>query len=146
MDVAPPAARVLVVLGNSALHGQERGNIEGYRALQADGVEALFVTHARWGANEIEPFLARLGLPELVTAPGLDGVVCEAPTAEALAVGIEHYLSLSEDALAAAGEAARASLARLGSDEATFRARWFDALGARPAPPAPEPPLGRATA
>ena len=74
------------------------------------------------------------GLPEMIVEPGRDGVVCEARTAEALAAGIEHYLTLPDDDLAVAGQAARDSLAELGSDEATFRARWLDALGVRPAP------------
>ena len=62
MGVAAPKVRALVVLGNTALNGQERGNIEVYRALQGDGVDALFVTHAEWGGRQIEPYLARLGL------------------------------------------------------------------------------------
>lgn len=78
------------------------------------------------------------GLPELITEPGLDGIVCEASTAEALVAGIEHYLALPEADLTDAGRAARASLAVLGSDEATFRARWLDALGIRSAPPDPQ--------
>ena len=74
------------------------------------------------------------GLPEMIVERGRDGVVCEARTAEALAIGIEHYLTMSDDDLAAAGQAARDSLATLGSDEATFRERWLAALGVRPAP------------
>ena len=54
--------RALVVLGNSALYGQERSNIEVYRALAADGVDSLYVTHATWGGQHIQPYLDRLGL------------------------------------------------------------------------------------
>ena len=72
------------------------------------------------------------GLPEMIVERGRDGVVCGAQTAEALAAGIEHYLTLLDDDLAAAGRAARDSLGVLGSDEATFRTRWLDALGVRP--------------
>jgi glycosyltransferase involved in cell wall biosynthesis len=54
--------RVLVLLGNAALHGQERGNIEVFYAAKDVGVDALFVTHAEWGHAQIEPALERLGL------------------------------------------------------------------------------------
>ena len=54
--------RVLVVLGNLALNGQERGNIEVFNAVKAVGVEALFVTHREWGHYHIQPFLDRLGI------------------------------------------------------------------------------------
>lgn len=54
--------RVLVVLGNAQLFGQERGNIEALRAARAAGVDALFLTHERWGEQQIEPYLDRLGL------------------------------------------------------------------------------------
>ncbi|GAB5536478.1 MAG: hypothetical protein Rubg2KO_27270 [Rubricoccaceae bacterium] len=54
--------RVLVALGNLNLNGQERGNIEVYRALQADGVEARFATHAEWGHRHLQPYLDRLEL------------------------------------------------------------------------------------
>ena len=76
----------------------------------------------------------RGGLPELVVEHGEDGVVCENETAEALAAGIEYYLAMPDDDLAAAGQAAADSLAVLGSDEATFRERWLAALSVRPAP------------
>ena len=75
------------------------------------------------------------GLPELVAEPGRDGVVCDALTAEALAAGLGRYLAMSDGALADVGQAARRSLEALGADEATFRRRWLDALGLRPAPP-----------
>lgn len=58
----PSPARVLVALGNLALNGQERGNIEVYRSLQPVGVEARFATHATWGDRHIQPYLDRLGL------------------------------------------------------------------------------------
>lgn len=54
--------RVLVVLGNYALNGQERGNIEVFRAAQTRGVDALFVTHRAWGYAHLQPTLDRLGL------------------------------------------------------------------------------------
>lgn len=56
------SARVLVVLGNLALNGQERGNIEVYRSLAGVGVDALFATHAGWGGRFVQPYLDRLGL------------------------------------------------------------------------------------
>lgn len=54
--------RVIVALGNAALFGQERENIEVLRAARDAGVDALFVTHAVWGHRAIEPYLDRLGL------------------------------------------------------------------------------------
>lgn len=57
-----PGLRVLVVLGNAALNGQERGNIEVFRALKDVGVDALFVTHRTWGHQQIQPALDGLGL------------------------------------------------------------------------------------
>ena len=54
--------RSLVALGNLNLNGQERGNIEVYRALAQDGVEARFATHAAWGDHHIQPHLDELGL------------------------------------------------------------------------------------
>lgn len=59
---APLPPRVLVVLGNLALNGQERGNIEVFNATKTAGVEALFVTHRDWGHYHIQPFLDRLGI------------------------------------------------------------------------------------
>ncbi len=59
---APPAPRVLVALGNAALNGQERGNIEALYAAKEVGVDALFVTHAAWGHRHLQPALDRLGL------------------------------------------------------------------------------------
>ena len=54
--------RVLVLLGGIPLHGQERGNIEVFRALKPYGVEALFVTHEGYGHESVQPFLDGLGL------------------------------------------------------------------------------------
>jgi glycosyltransferase involved in cell wall biosynthesis len=50
------------VLGNLALNGQERGNIQVFNALKEAGVEATFVTHSEWGHHHIQPLLDRLGL------------------------------------------------------------------------------------
>lgn len=54
--------RVLVVLGNLALNGQERGNIQVLYATKRLGVEALFLTHREWGHLHLQPYLDRLGL------------------------------------------------------------------------------------
>ena len=54
--------RVLVVLGNFALNGQERGNIEVFYAAKNIGVDALFVTHEVWGRHHIQPALDQRGL------------------------------------------------------------------------------------
>lgn len=61
-DQTASAPRVLVVLGNFALNGQERGNIEVFYAAKSVGVEALFVTHWQWGHHHIQPALDRRGL------------------------------------------------------------------------------------
>ena len=67
-----PAIRVLVMLGGIPLHGQERGNIQVFTALQGQGVEPLFVTHKGYGHESIQPLLDRLGLPWTTgTYPGL---------------------------------------------------------------------------
>lgn len=58
----PPHPRVLVVLGNFALNGQERGNIEVFYAAKSVGVESLFVTHKQWGHHHIQPALDQRGL------------------------------------------------------------------------------------
>lgn len=56
--------RVLVLFGSIPLFGQERGNIEAIRALrEATGAEVLFVTHAEWGHQVIQPELSRVGIP-----------------------------------------------------------------------------------
>jgi glycosyltransferase involved in cell wall biosynthesis len=60
--------RVLVIFGNIPLLGQERGNIRVFETLKTQGVDALFVTHAEYGHELIQPELDRLGL-HWVTAP-----------------------------------------------------------------------------
>ena len=67
-EVSQAPIRVLVLLGGIPLHGQERGNIEVFRALKPHGVEALFVTHKGYGNELIQPFLDSLGL-RWVAAP-----------------------------------------------------------------------------
>ena len=62
MSEARETPRVLVVLGNFALNGQERGNIEVFSAAKDIGVEALFVTHEVWGHHYIQPALDQRGL------------------------------------------------------------------------------------
>ena len=57
-----PSARVLVTLGGIPLFGQERGNIEVFRALQSKGVDSLFVTNDAYGHKAIQPALDRLEL------------------------------------------------------------------------------------
>ena len=64
------------------------------------------------------------GLPELVVEQGVDGYVCEASSAEALAAGLRYYLDLDEPSLATAKSAAVASLAVLGITEESFREAW----------------------
>jgi glycosyltransferase involved in cell wall biosynthesis len=58
----PSGTRVLVLLGNARLNGQERGNIEAARAVRSAGAEVLLVTHSQWGHQYIQPFLDGLGL------------------------------------------------------------------------------------
>ena len=62
MSEAGETPRVLVVLGNAALNGQERGNIEVFYAAKEVGIEALFVTHRVWGHHHIQPALDERGL------------------------------------------------------------------------------------
>lgn len=54
--------RVLVLLGQIPLLGQERGNIQVFYALQRMNVDALFVTNHEWGYAHIQPVLDALGL------------------------------------------------------------------------------------
>ena len=54
--------RVLVLFGNIPLLGQERGNIEVFTQLKPLSVDALFVTHDRWGHQQIQPELDRRAL------------------------------------------------------------------------------------
>ena len=61
-DDPPKVARVLAALGNARLNGQERGNIEVFRATKSAGVDALFVTHDEWGHYYLQPALDGLGL------------------------------------------------------------------------------------
>lgn len=80
------------------------------------------------------------GLPEVV-ADGEEGRVVRGKTAEALAEAIEPYLSDAGRA-AREGEAARASLARIGADR--FAQNWTATLAGHP--PASALALGRAAA
>ena len=59
---------------------------------------------------------------------GQDAYLCSDKTASALAAGLHHYLDLTDDKLLLAGHAAASSLAALGCDEASFRARWLRVL------------------
>lgn len=54
--------RVLVLFGAIPLHGQERGNIEVFRALAGLGLKARFITHHQWGHLAVQPELDRLGM------------------------------------------------------------------------------------
>lgn len=64
-------ARVLVAMGGIPLYGQERGNIQVFHALREVGVDALFVTHKRYGHESVQPELDRLDLAWTVgTYPG----------------------------------------------------------------------------
>lgn len=49
--------RVLVLLGNQALYGKERANIQVFKVLRDIGVDALFVTDEEWGHLHIQPAL-----------------------------------------------------------------------------------------
>ncbi|MBE0545460.1 MAG: glycosyltransferase family 4 protein [Verrucomicrobia bacterium] len=60
--------RVLVLFGAIPLHGQERGNIEVFRALAGLGLKARFITHRQWGHLAVQPELDRLEL-KWTTAP-----------------------------------------------------------------------------
>ena len=60
--------RVLVLLGNIPLLGQERGNIQVFYALQRMNVDALFVTNRDWGHERVQPALDSLGLSWTVAA------------------------------------------------------------------------------
>ena len=65
------------------------------------------------------------GLPELVEHD-VDGWICEAKTAESLRAGIARYLEMGEAELRSVGQAARASMARLGITEEAFADRWVE--------------------
>ena len=66
------------------------------------------------------------GLPELVTRPGRDGVVCAEKTASALKEGLRHYLDQSDRELEASKSAATVSLASLGITREGFARAWLD--------------------
>jgi glycosyltransferase involved in cell wall biosynthesis len=68
------------------------------------------------------------GLPEIVEHER-DGFVCRARTAEALTEGITFYLDADADAVRAAGDAARASLERLGITREAFAEAWLSVYG-----------------
>lgn len=57
-----PECRVLVLFGAIPLYGQERANIQVFDELRDEGIEALFLTNARYGHHWIHPELDRLGL------------------------------------------------------------------------------------
>jgi glycosyltransferase involved in cell wall biosynthesis len=61
-NVDARSRRVLVLLGNIPLLGQERGNIQVFYALKRHNVDALFVTNRAWGHQCIQPMLDSLGL------------------------------------------------------------------------------------
>ena len=65
------------------------------------------------------------GLPELI-AHGEDGWVCEGKTAESLEGGIGWFLDLPDVEAEAMGEAARASMERLGITEDAFADQWVE--------------------
>jgi glycosyltransferase involved in cell wall biosynthesis len=60
--------RVLVLFGGSELFGQERANLEVFRALSEEGLKARFVTSSKWGADAIQPELRANGF-EWTSAP-----------------------------------------------------------------------------
>jgi glycosyltransferase involved in cell wall biosynthesis len=60
--------RVLVLFGGDRMFGSEIGNLEVFRQMAKLGVKASFITSSRWGYNEIQPELDRLGF-EWTTAP-----------------------------------------------------------------------------
>jgi glycosyltransferase involved in cell wall biosynthesis len=61
-------ARVLVIFGGDRIFGSERANLEVFRNMAQLGLKARFITNSRWGGNEIQPELNRLGF-EWTTAP-----------------------------------------------------------------------------
>lgn len=58
-----PTGRVLALLGNIPLYGQERQNIEVLAALRERGWEVLVLTNDRWGHLHLEPELDSRGIP-----------------------------------------------------------------------------------
>jgi glycosyltransferase involved in cell wall biosynthesis len=59
---AGDSVRVLVLLGNRALNGQERGSVEVFASLSEVGVRSLFATHGGWGGEVVNPHLDGLEL------------------------------------------------------------------------------------
>lgn len=55
--------RALVLFGGIPLHGQERANIEIFRASSELGLKAKFVTHRERGHEQVEPHLSNLTIP-----------------------------------------------------------------------------------
>src|SRR5207249_6704721 len=60
--------RVLVLFGGAELFGQERANLEVFRKMAEIGLKARFITSSKWGRQQIQPELDRLGF-EWATAP-----------------------------------------------------------------------------
>jgi hypothetical protein len=69
-NVGARGRRVLVLLGNIPLLGQERGNIQVFYALKKRNLGALFVTNRAWGHLHVQPMLDSLDL-KWTTAPYL---------------------------------------------------------------------------
>jgi len=53
--------RVLVLFGNVALYGKERANIQVFKILREQGIDALFVTDRKRGHAQIQPALDAAG-------------------------------------------------------------------------------------
>ena len=62
--------RVLVIFGGIPLLGQEKGNLQVFRALQPLGLQCRFITHRYWGHQAVQPELDRLGLDWTTAAFG----------------------------------------------------------------------------
>ncbi|MFN3598021.1 MAG: glycosyltransferase family 4 protein, partial [Rubricoccaceae bacterium] len=69
------------------------------------------------------------GLPEAITAPGRDGLVCEAPDAPALARALAQMLDRVRDDRPAVQAAVARSMDRLGLTPGAFAAAWADVYG-----------------
>ena len=61
-NVGARSRRVLVLLGNIPLLGQERGNIQVFYALKKHNLGAVFVTNRAWGHLHVQPMLDSLSL------------------------------------------------------------------------------------
>ena len=57
----PRKIRVAVIFGSIPLYGQEKGNLEVMRTLSQEGVEPRFLIHRKFGHQQIQPELDRLG-------------------------------------------------------------------------------------